>query len=69
MTVQERWTRTADPRERESRHDELVALYRWHRDWSVTARALIHQKRPLMALGLAAPKRGDEDSEDLDADE
>lgn len=42
---------------RDPRHRELDDLYRWFRDWSHTAHAVIARKDYLVALGLADRKK------------
>jgi len=40
----------------EQRSAALVALYRWHEDWSSTARVVITRRRDRISLGLAKPR-------------
>jgi hypothetical protein len=42
-----------------ARHEALLALYRWHVDWSGTAHRVIERKDQLIALGLVGRKRRD----------
>lgn len=63
-TLRESTTRALSVREpRLPREPELLALHHWYADWAATARALIFQKRYLVALGLASAERGDGDAE------
>jgi hypothetical protein len=41
---------------REPRERQLLALHQWYGKWAATARALIFQRRYLIALGLAEPR-------------
>lgn len=42
-----------------ARHEALLALYRWHVDWSGSAHRVIERKDQLIALGLVGRKRRD----------
>ncbi len=41
----------------ERRSAALLALYRWHEDWSSTARVVVTRRRDLIRLGLAKPRQ------------
>ncbi|APR75287.1 Hypothetical protein A7982_00633 [Minicystis rosea] len=47
----------ASPVDETAREAILRDLYAWHSDWSTTAKAIIKQRRLLIALGLATPQR------------
>lgn len=36
---------------------DSLALYRWHREWAATARAVTHRRDQLISLGLAERKK------------
>ena len=50
-------------RETEPREAERRAVYRWFRDWSVTAHAVVRRKQHLIALGLASRRRSGQGEE------
>jgi len=40
-----------------TREDDAIALYRWYKEWSTTAHAVIKRRDQLLLLGLAKRKR------------